>query len=109
MTTKQDEILPECIKIFERMEGKLDNLIARADKANGHYEAHLSLSNGHSTQIALLQDSVASIRGSKSLILTTLLTLIVSVILAASAWGSALRQIEINTDRLDILEASRAK
>ena len=109
MTTKQGELLPECVRIFERLETKLDHLVERADAMNGHNETHMAITNSHSTSIALQQESITSLRGSKILTLTTLLTLIVSVVLAAVTWGQALKQIEVNTRRLDKVENTNSK
>jgi hypothetical protein len=38
---EHQEILPECVQRFDRLDEKLDELIKRADRINGRYEKHM--------------------------------------------------------------------
>ena len=38
---EHQEILPECVQRFDRLDEKLDGLIKRADRINGRYEKHM--------------------------------------------------------------------
>lgn len=88
----------------EVIKNKIDNLDKRINGTIDAMDKHLIGSDERIAMLARHDEAIKSIKGTKELVTSTLVTVILGVLVIAVMWGGLLKRVEVNTDRLTQLE-----
>jgi hypothetical protein len=92
------------------MSDKLDTVCSNTEVIKAELaaiKAHVEESKPYRAMTLRHDEYIKSMRGTKSLVVTTLISILVASIGIAATWGEIRRQVVINTQRLNVLEAKR--
>lgn len=103
-----NDILPECADRLGRVESKVDTLIENTNKINGRYDKHLEESQVYRQKVIVNEENIKSVKGTKALVITNLIALIVASLSLAFYFGKQVQRIE-NIEKNQLVNMGSAK
>ena len=102
------EPLAECVERNKYILEKLSGLVDRFDRINGRYDTHLVESITYRTAVDMhtkrFDSSEKQTQWIIGLMAGVLTTMVMQVVTFAFLWGSLTKRVEVNTDRLAVIE-----
>lgn len=89
----------------EIIKSRIESLDKRINGSIQDISEHIKESKMYREMVIKHDEAIKSIKGTKTLVTTTLITVILAALGAMAAWGEMHRQVMVNTDRLERLES----